>query len=115
MTRYIPIITAFLKRPLMLAALVCLLSCGGRQEATPPADHTRQADSLVAACKGLNALQDLLARFEAAHDDTGRMRALTEIGKIHRESSDFSTAVNLHEEALTLAREQKDTANIIYN
>ena len=114
MARYIPIITAFLKRPLMLAALVCLLSCGGRQEATPPADHTRQADSLVAACKGLDALQDLLARFEAAHDDTGRMRALTEIGKIHRESSDFSTAVNLHEEALTLAREQKDTANIIY-
>lgn len=57
MTRYIPIITAFLKRPLMLAALVCLLSCGGRQEATPPADHTRQADSLVAACKGLDALQ----------------------------------------------------------
>lgn len=114
MTRYIPIITAFLKRPLMLAALVCLLSCGGRQEATPPAGHARQADSLVAACKGLEALQDLLARFEAVHDDRGRMRALTEIGKIHRESSDFSTAVGLHEEALTLAREQKDTANIIY-
>ena len=114
MTRYIPIITAFLKRPLMLAALVCLLSCGGRQEATPPAGHARQADSLVAACKGLEALQELLARFEAVHDDRGRMRALTEIGKIHRESSDFSTAVNLHEEALTLAREQKDTANIIY-
>lgn len=114
MIRYVPIITAFLKRPLMLAALVCLLSCGGRQEATPPAGHARQADSLVAACKGLDALQDLLARFEAVHDDRGRMRALTEIGKIHRESSDFSTAVNLHEEALTLAREQKDTANIIY-
>ena len=114
MIRYVPIITAFLKRPLMLAALVCLLSCGGRQEATPPAGHARQADSLVAACKGLEALQDLLARFEAVHDDRGRMRALTEIGKIHRESSDFSTAVNLHEEALTLAREQKDTANIIY-
>lgn len=114
MIRYVPIITAFLKRPLMLAALVCLLSCGGRQEATPPADHARQADSLVAACKGLDALQELLARFEAVHDDRGRMRALTEIGKIHRESSDFSTAVNLHEEALTLAREQKDTANIIY-
>lgn len=114
MTRYVPIITAFLKRPLMLAALICLLSCGGRQEATPPADHARQADSLVAACKGLDTLQDLLARFEAAHDDRGRMRALTEIGKIHRESSDFSTAVGLHEEALTLAREQKDTANIIY-
>lgn len=114
MIRYVPIITAFLKRPLMLAALVCLLSCGGRQEATPPADHARQADSLVAACKGLDALQELLARFEAVHDDRGRMRALTEIGKIHRESSDFSTAVGLHEEALTLAREQKDTANIIY-
>lgn len=114
MIRYVPIITAFLKRPLMLAALVCLLSCGGRQEATPPAGHARQADSLVAACKGLEALQDLLARFEAVHDDRGRMRALTEIGKIHRESSDFSTAVGLHEEALTLAREQKDTANIIY-
>lgn len=114
MIRYVPIITAFLKRPLMLAGLICLLSCGGRQEATPPADHARQADSLVAACKGLEALQELLARFEAVHDDRGRMRALTEIGKIHRESSDFSTAVNLHEEALTLAREQKDTANIIY-
>ena len=73
MTRYIPIITAFMKRPLMLAALVCRLSSGRRQEATPPADHTRQADSLVAARKGLDATQEREARAEAAQHDTGRM------------------------------------------
>ena len=100
--------------PMILIILACLASCKGQHENIPPADHVRQVDSIVSAHKDIEALENLLSGFEAGHDDAGRMRAMTEIGKIHRESSDFKTALDYHEKALSLARELKDTANIIY-
>ena len=115
MTSYAKKVITMMKNLLIPVFLVCFISCKGQREDMSSVDHSRQTDSIVSAHKNnMEVLKDLLSDFEAVRDDVGKMRAMTEIGRIHRESSDFKTALDYHEKALSLARELKDTANIIY-
>ena len=102
-----------MKIALLLIVLTFVISCKGRDENISYASHVRQADSIVYANKDLQSLEGVLAEFEANRDDVGRMVAMRELGKIYREASNFKTAVDYHEKALLLAKELKDTANII--
>ena len=102
-----------MKIALLLIVLTFVISCKGRDENISYASHVRQVDSIVYANKDLQSLEGVLADFEAKRDDAGRMVAMRELGKIYREASNFKTAVDYHEKALLLAKELKDTANII--
>lgn len=102
-----------MKIALLLIVLTFVISCKGRDENISYASHVRQADSIVYANKDLQSLEGVLAEFEANRDDVGRMVAMRELGKIYREASNFKTALDYHEKALLLAKELKDTANII--
>lgn len=102
-----------MKIALLLIVLTFVISCKGRDENISYASHVRQVDSIVYANKDLQSLEGVLAEFEANRDDVGRMVAMRELGKIYREASNFKTAVDYHEKALLLAKELKDTANII--
>lgn len=102
-----------MKIALLLIVLTFVISCKGRDENISYASHVRQVDSIVYANKDLQSLEGVLADFEAKRDDAGRMVAMRELGKIYREASNFKTALSYHEKALLLAKELKDTANII--
>lgn len=102
-----------MKIALLLIVLTFVISCKGRDENISYASHVRQVDSIVYANKDLQSLEGVLAEFEANRDDAGRMVAMRELGKIYREASNFKTALDYHEKALLLAKELKDTANII--
>lgn len=103
-----------MKKALILLVLALIFSCNGHNGKMSYADHLRQIDSIVSANSNIDSLRNLLSAFEAGGDDVGRMLTMSELGKIHRESSDFKTALDYHEKALLLAKELKDTANIIY-
>ena len=77
-------------------------------------NYVTRIDSIVYANKNIDSLKSLLSGYEANSDDVGMMVVMRELGKIHRESSDFILALNYHEKALSLAKELKDTNNIIY-
>ena len=62
----------------------------------------------------IDALEGMLSGYEADGDAVGKMVTMRELGKIYRESSDFKTALNYHKTSLSLAKELKDTANIIF-
>ncbi len=103
-----------MRKSLVLTLLVFIVSCGKQNENVSYADHISKIDSVVYANRNLDTLELLLSGYETEHDNVGKMVVMCELGKIHRESSDFKTALEYHEKALSLAKELKDTSNIIY-
>ena len=103
-----------MRRALMPVVVALLAGCQGQPADTQRGNHQKEVDSTVFAHKQVEELEELLAGYEARHDDMGRMAAMRELGRMHRESADFATALDYHEQALVLARELKDTANIIF-
>lgn len=103
-----------MNKTILILSFAFLISCSEHDGYWSYADHAGEIDSIVSANKNLYALDSLLSVYEAGHDDVGRMIAMSELGKIHRESSDFNTALDYHERALSLAKELQDTSSIIY-
>lgn len=104
----------FMRKALIPIIAALIISCRGVSEDMSYVNHIRQIDSTVSANREVDALEALLDVYEDKGDVAGKMAAMRELGKLHRESSDFNTALTYHEEALVLAKELKDTANIIY-
>ena len=100
-----------MKRVLILISMALVISCNN--ETVPYVTHISQIDSIVSANNNMKDLESLLAGYEDNHDDAGKMVVMRELGKIYRESSDFKTALDYHEKSLSLAKELKDTLNII--
>ena len=94
--------------------LAFMIACKGHNENMSYANHVEQIDSIVSANYNIDTLKEFLSAYETSRDDVGRMVTMRELGKIHRESSDFNAALNYHEKALSLAIELEDTANIIF-
>ena len=103
-----------MKKALILLTLAFFISCKEEHKNYSYDNHIVQIDSIVSANRNTDALKDLLSVYEADNDDVGKMVTMRELGKVYRESSDFKTALEYHEKALSLAKELKDTANIIY-
>ena len=97
----------------MLIILTLITSCQRRDEKMSYVSHITHVEGIVAANDSIEALENLLAEYEAQCDDVGQMIVTRKLGEIHRESSNFMTALDYHEKALFLANELKDTANII--
>lgn len=89
------------------------MSCKGRDEKMLYINHITEVENIVAANDSIKDLEVLLSEYERKRDDVGRMVAMRKLGEKHREFSDFKVALDYHEKALLLAKEQKDTANII--
>ena len=107
-------IKSIMKKTLILITFAFLISCKGHDKFKTYTTHLVQVDSIVAANKNIDALDSLLSNYETNRDNVGKMAVMRELGKLHRESSDFKTALDYHEKALLLAKELRDTANIIY-
>lgn len=104
-----------MKKSLILIALALIVSCRGQKENAAYADRLGRVDSLVSANRNnMDALNGLLSGYAARRDAVGSMVAMRELGTLHRESANFREALDYHEQALALARQLKDTANIIY-
>ena len=97
----------------MLIILTLITSCQRSDEKMSYVSHITHVEGIVAANDSIEALENLLAEYEAQCDDVGQMIVTRKLGEIHRESSNFMTALDYHEKALFLANELKDTANII--
>ena len=103
-----------MKKALTLLTLTFLISCKEHHENHSYDQHIIQVDSIVSANRNIEDLKSLLSGYERDKDRVGKMVVMRELGKVYRESSDFKTALDYHEKALSLAKELKDTANIIY-
>ncbi|MCR8893833.1 response regulator [Bacteroides sp. ET336] len=103
-----------MKDLLILITFVFMVSCNAHNDKMSYVKHVRQIDSIVTANSNIDTLDVLLSVYESNHDDVGKMVTMRELGKIHRESSNFFTALNYHEKALSIAKELKDTVNIIF-
>ena len=103
-----------MKLTLIIIILVFFVSCVGHNEKMSYSNHIQQIDSIVSAGINKDSLETLLAGYKAGRDDVERMVLMRELGRSYRESSDFGKALDYHEEALSLAKELKDTSNIIF-
>ena len=103
-----------MKKLLILTILAAAVSCKAKNENISYVDHISQIDSIVYANMNIDALEGMLSGYEADGDAVGKMVTMRELGKIYRESSDFITALDYHKTSLSLAKELKDTANIIF-
>lgn len=106
-----------MKKALTLFILVFpifLASCQKDQDSHWYEQHILQIDSIVSTHRDIDTLKYLLSGYEHNDDPVGKMATMRELGKIYRESSNFKTALDYHEKALSLAKELKDTVNIIY-
>ncbi len=103
-----------MKKALLLIILTGVISCTDYNEDLSYADHISQIDSIVSANNDMKELELLLSGYEAGHDDVGRMVVMRKLGKLCRDASDFKAALDYHERSLSLAKELKDTLNIIY-
>lgn len=103
-----------MKKALLLIILTGIISCTDYNEDLSYADHISQIDSIVSANNDMKELELLLSGYEAGHDDVGRMVVMRKLGKLCRDASDFKAALDYHERSLSLAKELKDTLNIIY-
>ena len=103
-----------MKLTLIIIILVFFVSCVGHNENMSNSNHIQQIDSIVSAGINKDSLETLLAGYKAGRDDVERMVLMRELGRSYRESSDFGKALDYHEEALSLAKELKDTSNIIF-
>lgn len=98
----------------ILIILTLIISCNRHNENLSYDSRIKQIDSIVSANRDMDALNRLLSDYEENSDNAGRMVVMRELGKIYRGSSNFKTAIDYHEKALSLAKELNDTANIIY-
>lgn len=103
-----------MKKALLLIILTGIISCTDYNEDLSYADHISQIDSIVSANNDMKELELLLSGYEAGRDDVGRMVVMRKLGKLCRDASDFKAALDYHERSLSLAKELKDTLNIIY-
>lgn len=114
MNRIIFLTNYCMKKLLVLTILTVAVSCKVKNENISYFDHVSQIDSIVYANMNIAALEGILSGYEADGDAAGKMVAMRELGKLYRESSDFKTALDYHKTSLSLAKELKDTANIIF-
>lgn len=102
---------------LATAACLCLNFCSKRapMQATSPEfeAHKHKVDSLVTTIRNNDELRAYLDENIASGDEIAQMCCYRELGKRHRDSSDFQTAITYHGEGAALARKLRDTMGII--
>lgn len=104
-----------MRKTLILITFAFLISCKGHDKFKTYTTHLVQVDSIVAANKNIDALDSLLSNYETNRDNVGKMAVMRELGKLHRESSDFKTALDYHEKALLLESCEIRPISFIYS
>lgn len=99
---------------LILAVFAVIVSCQVHDGNLSYENHVSQIDSTVSGIVDTDSLKFLLSVYETVGDDAGMMVVMRELGRIHRESSDFGAAIKYHGKALSLARKLRDTVNVIH-
>ena len=94
----------------MAAVLVPLLTnCNGREPQTVRDEHYMVADSTLRAIGDVDSLSAMVQRYHSAGDAVGEMLACRYLGEKHRELSNFSEAIKVHEQGYKLAVSLADT------
>ena len=96
----------------LLAAL--LYGCNGGNNGSKSQTDYRHTDSILKNMRSVDTLRMFVNTFHASHDDRGEVIAMRELGKLLREESKFSEAIEIHKNGLKLAESIKDTNNIIH-
>ncbi|MBQ3635956.1 MAG: response regulator [Bacteroidales bacterium] len=101
-------------RVLIAVALLLFASCEKKENKS--VEYSRQIrviDSLVAAAKTMQQMNDLIDSFYVADNVLGRIVALREQGRRYRNESSFDMALKSHAKSLSLAQSIQDTFQYI--
>lgn len=103
-----------MKRLVFLSLIAAFAACSHGVTDSQCDDQLRkQADSIVYSDRSVEALQLVLDGFESDGNRYGVVAACRELGRIFRNTSMFSEAVDVHKRGLVVAEEICDTIQII--
>lgn len=103
-----------MKRLVFLSLIAAFAACSHGVTDSQCDDQLRkQADSIVYSDRSVEALQLVLEGFESDGNRYGVVAACRELGRIFRNASMFSEAVDVHKRGLVVAEEICDTIQII--
>ena len=103
-----------MKRLVFLSLIAAFAACSHGVTDSQCDDQLRkQADSIVYSDRSVEALQLVLDGFESDGNRYGVVAACRELGRIFRNASMFSEAVDVHKRGLVVAEEICDTIQII--
>lgn len=103
-----------MKRLVFLSLMAAFAACSHGVTDSQCDDQLRkQADSIVYSDRSVEALQLVLDGFESDGNRYGVVAACRELGRIFRNASMFSEAVDVHKRGLVVAEEICDTIQII--
>lgn len=103
-----------MKRLVFLSLIAAFAACSHGVTDSQCDDQLRkQADSIVYSDRSVEALQLVLDGFESDGNRYGVVAACRELGRVFRNASMFSEAVDVHKRGLVVAEEICDTIQII--
>lgn len=103
-----------MKKLILLCLAIVLTGCADKYPGVSYSEElVRQVDSVVYADRSVPALSEVLQRYEQDGNGYGVVVACRELGRLYRNTSMFSEAVDVHKKGLVSAQEICDTLQII--
>ena len=103
-----------MNRLLLISLFALFVSCtGGRVDDNYDERLVRQIDSIVYSNRSIEALVEVLGRFENEDNKYGIVASCRELGRSYRNASKFSEAIDIHKKGLCTAQQICDTIQII--
>lgn len=103
-----------MNRLLLISLFALCVSCtGSRVDDNYDERLVKQIDSIVYSNRSIEALVEVLGRFENEDNKYGIVASCRELGRSYRNASKFSEAIDIHKKGLCAAQQICDTIQII--
>ena len=103
-----------MNRLLLISLFALFVSCtGSRVDDNYDERLVKQIDSIVYSNRSIEALVEVLGRFENEDNKYGIVASCRELGRSYRNASKFSEAIDIHKKGLCAAQQICDTIQII--
>ena len=97
---------------ILLTATLLILACGKSINDNDKTDSSR-AERIADSLRDYNQLNLWVDRFDSIGDHKAQLLIRQKLGKVMRDRSDFEAAIKQHDTCIAMARELKDTLQLI--
>ena len=97
---------------ILLTATLLILACGKSINDNDKTDSSR-AERIADSLRNYNQLNLWVDRFDSIGDHKAQLLIRQKLGKVMRDRSDFEAAIKQHDTCIAMARELKDTLQLI--
>ena len=97
---------------ILLTATLLILACGETRNNDSKTDSSR-AERIADSLRDYNQLNLWVDRFDSIGDHKAQLLIRQKLGKVMRDRSDFEAAIKQHDTCIAMARELKDTLQLI--